>query len=89
MLKRDEILQRAGEAVRDRENHYGSPEVNYERLALILNGVLGSKLRHPLSPADAIIIQLATKLARLAQSPDHEDTHVDIAGYAAILSEVA
>ena len=32
---------------------------------------------------------LAVKGSRLIETPGHEDTHVDIAGYAAILSEVA
>ena len=41
-----------------------------------------------LSPADMILVNLAIKMSRLIEKPDHTDTQVDIAGYASLMSEV-
>ena len=86
---RFKILDRATEAVTDRENYYGAPEDNYERQAALANVVLASKLKGELSAADMILLHaIAIKGARLINQPDHEDSQVDMAGDAAILAEV-
>jgi hypothetical protein len=52
------------------------------------NAALDTKLKHPLSAADVAILLALLKLARLSETPDHADSQVDLAGYAALMSEV-
>ena len=87
---RFETLRLAEAAVTEREKQYNSPDVNYDRVAKIVQVILQEKLRPeaPLSPADMILINLAIKLSRLGEAPDHKDSQVDIAGYASLMSEV-
>ena len=87
---RFEILQLAEAAVTDREKQYSSPDVNYDRVARIVQVILQDKLRPEaeLSPADMVMVNLAIKMSRLIEKPDHTDTQVDIAGYASLMSEV-
>ena len=87
---RFEILRLAEAAVTDREKQYSSPDVNYDKVAKIVQVILQEKLRPEaeLSPADMILINLAIKLSRLVEAPDHKDSQVDIAGYASLMSEV-
>ena len=84
---RFEILQLAEAAVTDREKQYSSPDVNYDRVARIVQVILQDKLRPEaeLSPADMVMVNLAIKISRLIEKPD---TQVDIAGYASLMSEV-
>ena len=86
---RFEILGGATAAIQDREGTYGSPVENYDRVAEFINAILRDKLKADVSPADAVMIMCGVKMARLINSPDHKDSQVDLAGYAAILSEVA
>lgn len=89
MSNRDEILKDAMIAVADREMDYGAPEECFETTAQIWNAILGRKtLKEQLSGADVAMMLIGLKLARLTASPDHRDSQVDIAGYAALMSEV-
>lgn len=85
---RMQILWDAGVAVFERGTDYGPVAENWERTAKILNGILGAKLNTPLSAADVGMVMIGVKLGRLSHAPDHRDTQVDIAGYAALMSEV-
>ena len=87
-LRRMQILSEAGVVIFERGTDYGDVKENWERTAKILNGVLGAKLNTPLSAADVGMVMLGVKLGRLSQAPDHRDTQRDIAGYAALMSEV-
>jgi hypothetical protein len=82
------ILDKATKAVSDREGSYGSPKLNYDRAANLINSVLDNTLNEPLCANDVVMIMCCIKLARLIETPDHEDSMVDLAGYAAIMSEV-
>jgi len=86
---RFEILGGATAVIQDREGTYGSPNENYDRVAGMMNVILKDKLKHDISPADAVMVMCGVKMARLTNSPDHKDSQVDLAAYAAILSEVA
>jgi len=91
-MKRDRVLQEAQRAVTSRERDYGPPELNHERQAQIATVILRGKLKSEfeISAVDMLMIHmLAVKGSRLIETPEHSDTHIDIAGYAAILSEVA
>ena len=46
-------------------------------------------LEHPITPAQVALCLIDLKLTRLAHQPDHLDSMVDIAGYAAVLREVS
>tara|TARA_R110000868_G_scaffold263967_5_gene522550 strand:+ start:2897 stop:3178 length:282 start_codon:yes stop_codon:yes gene_type:complete len=41
-----------------------------------------------LSAYDVAMMMLLVKIARLMQTPGHQDSHIDIAGYVAIMEEV-
>ena len=42
-----------------------------------------------ITPYDVAMMMLLVKVARLMHSPGHQDSHIDIAGYASILEEIA
>jgi hypothetical protein len=90
-MNRYQALAAAEAAVKDREGSYGPPQENFERIAAIWNVVLAGKLgkEHEISAADVAMMMIGYKLARLVESPDHQDSAVDLAGYAALLGEIA
>jgi Domain of unknown function (DUF6378) len=46
-------------------------------------------LGHPVTPAQVVLCLIDLKLARLGHDPAHADSILDVAGYAAVLQEVA
>jgi len=88
-MNRHKILEAASDAVADRENSYGSPESNFSTTAALWNVMLSDKLTIQISPADVAMMMCCLKLARLKATPDHIDSAVDLAGYAALLGEIA
>ena len=91
-MNRYQALAAAEATVKDREGNYGSPERNFERIAAIWNVILAGKLSkeyHEISAADVAMMMIGYKLARLIESPDHQDSAIDAAGYAALLAEIA
>jgi len=88
-MNRHEILTNASNAVAEREANYGSPESNFATTAALWSAVLGDKLAEEISAADVAMMMCCVKLARLRATPDHTDSAVDLAGYAALLGEIA
>lgn len=86
MTKREEILK---EAIRlthgERNRDYGTPLENHQRIADIWTVVLG----HPVTPAQVALCMVGVKLARLAQTPTHEDSFIDGSAYMAIAGELS
>tara|TARA_R100000388_G_scaffold77982_1_gene56818 strand:- start:16 stop:327 length:312 start_codon:yes stop_codon:yes gene_type:complete len=72
-----------------RKRDYGDAKENFNRIAQILNAILEDKLKHKLTEEDIAQISIGIKLARLRETPSHEDSWIDIAGYAALGGEVA
>lgn len=68
----------------DRRDVYGPPEVEFARVAAAFGAVTGVEI----TPEQAVIFMLLLKLVRLGVAPDHSDSAVDIAGYAACLADV-
>lgn len=64
-----------------RQKDYGNKLQNFSQIAMIWNGILAKKLKVYLTPEDVASLMIGLKLARLASSPLHEDSWVDIAGY--------
>jgi len=74
-------LSDAGNTLDDRGLEYGDPRHNLLRIYKIAR-LLGIQLR---DPADVALLFIATKLSRMVESPEREDSYLDLIGYAAIL----
>lgn len=87
-MKRTELLDKAKEIITGaREEHYGSPEDNFQNIADFWNAYLDG--RDPtISSADVAVMMILMKCARLKSDIDHDDSWLDIAGYAACGSEI-
>ena len=75
------ILQRADLIINGPRNEaYGDPRPNHERIARFWSDYLGVEI----SWKQAVHMMILLKVARLMQTPDHEDSIQDIIGYAAL-----
>lgn len=68
-----------------RDRDYGSAHQNFGRTAKMWSAFKGVEF----TPTDVAAFLAMLKLSRLANSPDHEDSWVDLVGYAALGGEVA
>lgn len=85
---REALLTEANRLVNGDRNHtYGEPVDDYTKVAALWNAYLDGLVikngTHRLEPHDAIALMILLKVARLGNDPDHRDSWVDIAGYAA------
>jgi hypothetical protein len=90
-MSRTDILTAATEAVKRRNLNYGNPEDNFARIAVLWNAWLSIR-KEPVSPLTAVDVAIMlgdVKKARLANDSTHEDSWVDLAGYAACGAECA
>lgn len=88
---RVQILNEAADLiVGQRQQDYGAPEVNFQRIADLVNVVIAKNLETntPLSARQCADILILLKVARTVNTPTH-DSYVDIAGYAGIAGELA
>lgn len=84
-MKRINILEKAIHCVTgQREQDYGSPEDNFERIANLWNGYFGDGI---FTSKDVAMCMILFKVARAYGTNVTYDTLVDIAGYAACASE--
>ncbi|HJX77299.1 DUF6378 domain-containing protein [Glutamicibacter sp.] len=72
----------------DRADAYGHPKENFGRIAALWNAQLGKKLSEPLTAEDVAYALVQLKMSRLANTPGHEDSLVDVAGYIALAGEL-
>ena len=85
-MTREELLQKAAETVcGSREQAHGNPEGTFERIALAWSAYLDIDIM----TADVAVMMILLKTARLRGNPKHEDSWVDIAGYAACGAEIS
>ena len=84
MTLASECLAAADAAVRDRRESYGSPQDNYARLSAFLSPLLEMDV----SALQGVLICIQMKISRLMNDPLHEDSWIDIAGYAAVGFEI-
>lgn len=97
--KKAAMLDKAKEAVADRGLNYGKPEDNFLRIARLWNahlvnaGLLDVSVLADddkgVTPVDVALMMGLMKAARLSNQPAHEDSWIDIAGYAACGAEIA
>ena len=78
----NEWIEEAQSTLNDRGFEYGDPRDNLLRIYKLCRA-LGIQLRNP---ADLALVFIATKLSRMVESPEREDSYLDLIGYAAILA---
>jgi hypothetical protein len=80
-----ELLEQAACLVDRRRREYGEPVDLFAHVAARWSLTLGTTV----CPAQVVLCLVDLKLARLARDPNHLDSQVDLAGYAAVLREVS
>ena len=83
-MSAETILARAADVLADRSKTYGEPRQNMAAIAARWSVTLG----HPVTPAQVVLCMLDLKLARLRRDPGHQDSMVDVIGYAALIPEI-
>lgn len=91
-MKREEILRTAEKLISvDRKESYGDLRNNFETCAHLwsawIEGRFGVSI--DLEAEDVAIMNSLIKVARLSNNITHEDSWVDICGYAALGGELA
>jgi hypothetical protein len=68
----------------NRQQEYGATLQNFSQIAMLWQGTLATKLQADvaITPEDVALCMMQVKIARLAKSPDHADSILDVAGYA-------
>jgi hypothetical protein len=85
---RKQILDEAEKNVNgQRTQDYGSPEDSFSNISLLWNAYLG--LANAITAPDVAIMMNLLKVARIKATPNHRDSWVDMAGYAACGAECA
>lgn len=82
-MKREEILQKAESLINgDRAKDYGDAHKNFQDIAKLWSVVLDKEI----TEEQFVLCMIMVKAARLMKT-DHEDSWVDICGYAALGGE--
>lgn len=85
-MNRDETLQTAMDTINgSRAAIYGDAKIGFARIAKLWEQVLDTDI----DPDQVAMCMALVKIARLVETPDHADSWVDIAGYAALGAGVA
>lgn len=82
-MNKNELLDACKVALNSRGQHYGKVLENHNRIAKIWSIILGIKV----TEEQVALLMVALKVARLIETPTHQDSMLDIAGYAAVMSE--
>lgn len=93
-MTRSECLKAAESAVNgERDEKYGKPESNFGTIAILwttyFDRVSKGRPYKIFESCDVAAMLALVKIARLSQTPDHADSWVDLAGYAACGAEVS
>ncbi|AHJ86421.1 hypothetical protein 40AC_58 [Mycobacterium phage 40AC] len=80
------ILTKAEEIINgQRAQDYGDALENHQRIANLWNAYLQ---KPAVDPHDVAVMMILLKIARFMENGYHEDTVVDIAGYAGVLEKM-
>lgn len=85
------MLHQAEELINgERQKDYGDKLPNFSQIAAFWNAHLKFKLMpgHSISAEDVALMMINVKQARLAKSPDHADSILDVAGYAGCYDKI-
>jgi hypothetical protein len=93
-MLREDLLNKAAEITKGaRQEHYGTPEDNFKRIAEYWQTYLRQTQLEDgpitIHSWDVATMMILMKVARLAADYLHDDSWLDIAGYAACGSECA
>ena len=80
----EKFLKHVANVIAERSTQYGDAPGNMAVIAQRWSATLGKEI----TAAQVVLCLLDLKLARLTQDPAHEDSAVDICGYAALLREL-
>lgn len=85
----EDLLRKADALVNgDRNEAYGHPYDDYSRVAKIFNAITGQYL----DASDCAMLMICVKLARIGHHHEkptvHEDSLVDLAGYAWVYAQI-
>tara|TARA_R110000803_G_scaffold180987_1_gene243369 strand:+ start:2344 stop:2874 length:531 start_codon:yes stop_codon:yes gene_type:complete len=84
---RSYFLQKAHKLIhKDRNNSYGEPIDNFERIAMGWNIIVNDS---KITPEKVALMMVWLKIARLVKTPNDVDGYTDICGYASIAGELA
>lgn len=78
------MLQQADDLINgQRQKDYGDKLRNFTQIAMGMQMVLATKLLPGalITANDVALLMIQVKIARLAKSPDHKDSQIDVAGY--------
>ena len=78
------FLKHVANVIAERSAQYGDASSNMAAIAARWSATLGRQV----TPAQVALCLLDLKLARLAHDPSHEDSAIDVCGYAALLREI-
>lgn len=78
-------LEEASRLISERGHDYGGVEVNFSNIAILANVFTGREL----TAWDVAMLHVATKLARIRQSPQKRDSYLDAINYLAFAAELA
>jgi hypothetical protein len=85
-MNRKELLREAERLIYGQKNQeHGDPDVMMARVAALWSAYKGVSF----TPHDVAAMMILLKVSRIKNSPDLEDSWIDIAGYAACGAEVA
>lgn len=86
MSHRTTVLETANSLITgDREEAYGSPQVNFGNIADRWSQILGMQI----DSWQVALLMADLKIARMATGRPHADSFTDICGYAALAAELA
>jgi hypothetical protein len=80
----EKFLKHVANVIAERSSQYGDAGVSMATIAQRWSATLGKEI----TAAQVVLCLLDLKLARLAHDPTHEDSAVDVCGYAALLREL-
>ena len=78
------FLEKVAGVLEERGHAYGAADAAFEAIAARWSITLGC----PITPDKVVLCLIDLKLVRLGHDPKHQDSILDIAGYAAVLQEV-
>lgn len=78
------MLKHVADILADRSKTYGDPRQSMSAIAARWSLTFG----HPVTPAQVVLCMMDLKLARLRCDPTHQDSMIDLIGYATVLHEV-
>ena len=83
-MKREQILDKAKTLISgERAKDYGDAYLNHKRIAELWSPILDKDI----TVEQVYACMIAVKLSRIIETPDHEDSWIDICGYAALGGE--